>query len=312
MYLFFTKTMTDRIIRTLTLSYIMTADMPVSEFSYPKPADKTSGVTLIPGDLTLLDEGMNATAAELAPLIAKKRTADFTFEYVSEISEQPNCYLSQNKVPMKVRFWRQVQSAIPIQNAVKLCVKTLKKEGAYAEVSATPTNELTETMFAFKVLDMMTSCGMEPLAEDLVSYIGVGKTGSYLHIDSSYKTGFGGGFREFNFGCVVLKWLNDSLTMSDDLSEYDKVIQEVLMRGRYVANPKGWSIIQSSTVLRRSPRIRGPSNCGNPMIGENRDNEVLYEVAGYWYEYGMYGSPDTGLYMRERDDQDAVVEFPVE
>ena len=292
---------TGRITKTLTLSYVMSSDVPFGEFDYPRPTDRTGGVTLIPDDLSLLGPDMELTASELAPLIAKKRTSNFTFEYVSGISERPvenSREVNPQKVTMKTRFWRQVPSAGPIQNAVKLSVKTLKKEGAYANIiEDTPTNDLSKPMFAFKVIEMMTSCGMEPLADELVSYVGVGKGPVSLLIDSAYKNKLGG-FREFNYGCVLLKILNESL----ELSEF--------MRGRYIANEKGHSIIQGSTVLRRSPRVIGPINCGNPVI--NGGDEVIYEAAGYFYDYGMYGRRDPGTYAQERDDQDAVIEFPVE
>ena len=307
-----TSTIEKHIIRTLTLSYVLTADLPSDPYAYAKPADQTSGVTLIPDDLTLLGEGMERVAHELVPFIAKKQTAEFTFEYVSGISEQPVENSSehiQRKVPMKTYFWRQVQSAESLQVAVKLCVKSLKKEGAYADqISDTPTNELSKTMFAFKVMEMMTSCGMEPLADELVSYVGVGKSNTNLQIDSAFKTSFGG-FNEFNYGCAVLRMLNDSLPLDAGLSDNEKMIKKELIRGRYIANKNARSIIKQATGLRRSPTIRGPANCGNPIIG---GEEVLYESAGYWYNYGMYGFPDLGQYAQERDDQDAVVEFPVD
>jgi hypothetical protein len=305
-------TSTDRITRTLTLSYVPTADLPSDPYAYAKPADQTSGVTLIPDDLTSLGDGMERAADELAPLMAMKQTADFTFEYVSGISEQPienSREPNQSKVPMKTYFWRQVQSAEPLQVAVKLSVKALKKEGAYADViETTPTNDLSKPMFAFKVMEMMTSCGMEPLADELVSYVGVGKSSTNLLIDSAFKTSFGG-FLEFNTGCPVLRKLNDSLPLGEGLSDSEKMIKRELIRGRYIANKNGRSIIKQATGLRRSPTIRGPANCGNPIVG---GEEVLYESAGYWYNYGMYGSPDSGKYAQERDDQDAVVEFPVD
>jgi hypothetical protein len=305
-------TSTDRITRTLTLSYVMTADLPADPYAYAKPADQTCGVMLIPDDLTLLGEGMERAADELAPLMAKKQTATFTFEYVSGISEQPienSREPNPRKVPMKTWFWRQVQSAEPLQTAVKLSVKALKKEGAYADqIADTPTNELSKTMFAFKVMEMMTSCGMEPLADELVSYVGVGKSSTNIQIDSAFKTSFGG-FHEFNYGCAVLRMLNDSLPLDEGLSDNEKIIKKELIRGRYISNQNGRSIIKQATGLRRSPTIRGPANCGNPIIG---GEEVLYESAGYWYNYGMYGFPDLGKYAQERDDQDAVVEFPVD
>jgi len=305
-------TSTHRITKILTLSYVPTIDMPVDLYAYTKPVDQTGGVTLIPDDLTLLDEGMERAADELAPLMAKKQTACFMFEYVSGYSEQPienSREPNPRKVPMKTWFWRQVQSAEPIQVAVKLSVKTLKKEGTYADqIADTPTNELSKTMFAFKVMEMMTSCGMEPLADELVSYVGVGKSATNLQIDSAFKTSFGG-FHEFNYGCAVLRILNDSLPLDEGLNGNEIIIKKELIRGRYIANKNGRSIIKQATGLRRSPTIRGPANCGNPIIG---GEEVLYETAGYWYNYGMYGFPDLGKYAQERDDQDAVAEFLVD
>ena len=303
--------MTDakRITRTLTLSYVLSADMPSNPFSYGAP---TSGVTLIPDDLTSLGEGMERAAQELAPLIAKKQTADFTFEYVSRTSERPIENIRNGgsaSVTINTRFWRQVQSAKPLQDAVKLCVKSLKKDGAYDEkIADVSANDLTETMFAFKVVEMMTCCGMEPLANELVSYVGVGKSATSLQIDSAFKTSFGGIF-ESNYGCAVLRTLNESLVSGDELSYDEKERKMYFIRGRYIANQNGKCIIKQATGLRRCPRIRGPANCGNPIVG---GEEVLYEAAGYWYDYGMYGSPDPGKYAQERDDQDSVIEFPVD
>ena len=98
---------------------------------------------------------------------------------------------------------------------------------------------------------------------------------------------------EYNYGCVVLKQLNEGL--SD------------LHRGRYIADPAGNSIIAMSCMLRRSPLIRdSPANCGNPLVGDDKKTEVDYDSV-YEYYFGMYGSPEYG--KRERDDQDSVAIF---
>ena len=302
---------TKRITRTLTLSYVPTVTVPVNPFPPRYGIDEhASGVTLIPGDFTLLGDGMEKTAQELAPLIANQETAEFTFEYVrSGISEQPlenSGRFDPAKVLINTRYWRQLQSAKSVQDTVKLCVRQMKRDGVYYDkIADVPANDLTETLFAFKVVEMMTSCAMEPLADDLVSYIGVGVG---VKVDSAYKTSFGG-FREFNYGCVILSRLNESLMSGDELTDYEREKGAEFVRGRYIADENGRSIIQQATGLRRCPRVRGPANCGNPIVN---GKEVTYDEAGYWYEYGMYGSPDSGKYMQERDDQDSVIEFPVE
>ena len=299
----------SRITRTLTLSYVPTASVPVVPFPYGITGEHKGGVTLIPSDLTLLSEGMEQTAQELAPLIANQETADFTFEYVSGISEQPlenSGKFDPDKVPINTRYWRQLRSAKPLQDTVKLCVKQMKRDGVYYDkIADVPANDLNETMFAFKVIEMMTSCAMEPLADELVSYIGVGKGATDVKIDWAFKTSFRG-VREFNYGCVILNMLNESLI---ELTDYEREKGAEFVRGRYIADENGRSIIMPATGLRRSPRVRGPANCGNPIVN---GQEVTYDEAGYWYEYGMYGSPDSGKYMQERDDQDSVIVFPVE
>ena len=303
---------TKRITRTLTLSYVPTSRIPVYPFPPRYGIDKhTSGITLIPSDLTLLSYGMEQTAQELAPLIANQQTVDVTFEYVNQTSEQPlenSGRLDSKKVLINTRFWRQLQSAKPVQDAVKLCVKQMKRDGVYYDkIADVPANDLDETLFAFKVIEMMTSCAMEPMADELVSYVGIGKCATGVKIDSTFKTGFGG-FREYNQGCVILSILNESLMSGDELSDYEREKGAEFVRGRYIADENGRSIIQRATGLRRSPRVMGPANCGNPIVS---DKEVLYDEAGYWYDYGMYGFPDSGKYMLERDDQDSVIEFPV-
>ena len=303
----------SRITRTLTLSYVPTANIPVNPFPPRYGIDEhASGVTLIPGDLTLLSDGMEQTARELAPLIANQKTADFTFEYVSQTSEQPlenSGKFDPDKVPINTRFWRQIRSAKPLQDTVKLCVKQMKRDGVYYDkIADVPANDLDETMFAFKVIEMMTSCAMEPLADELVSYIGVGKGAAGVKIDWAYKTSFRG-VREYNQGCVILSILNESLMSGDELCDYDREKGAEFVRGRYIADEDGRSIIQRATGLRRSPMVRGPANCGNPIVN---CKEVLYEETGYYYYYGMYGAPDFGKYMQERDDQDSVIVFPVE
>jgi len=63
-------------------------------------------------------------------------------------------------------------------------------------------------------------------------------------------------------------------------------------------------------MLRRCPTIKGPENCGNPLI-INQYNDIEEEVdydRVYEYYYGMYGSKEYG--KQERDDQDAVATFP--
>jgi len=106
---------------------------------------------------------------------------------------------------------------------------------------------------------------------------------------------------EYNYGCVILKQLNEGLSE--------------LHRGRYIADPDGNSLISSSRMLRRTPTIRdSPANYGNPLQSTVTPTgiemtEVDYDSV-YEYYYGMYGSPECG--KRERDDQDAVAIFPTD
>ena len=58
---------------------------------------------------------------------------------------------------------------------MKLCVNALKRKNMHTVVQATPSNDLSSEMFVFKVLENMMSRGMYGLAEDVVSYVGVGK-----------------------------------------------------------------------------------------------------------------------------------------
>ena len=67
-----------------------------------------------------------------------------------------------------LRGWPALRNQI----AVKLCLDRMKREGMYEVVAATPVNELSRPLFAFKVVEMMKSCGMEPLAEDVIEYVG--------------------------------------------------------------------------------------------------------------------------------------------
>ena len=111
---------------------------------------------------------------------------------------------------------------------------------------------------------------------------------------------------EYNFGWTLLRQLNKTLNQTLGL---DKMLQERL-RGRYIANVEGQSIIQRSNMLRRCPTVKGPENCGNPII-INQHNDIEEEVdydRVYEYYYGMYGSKEYG--KQERDDQDAVAIFP--
>jgi hypothetical protein len=102
--------------------------------------------------------------------------------------------------------------------------------------------------------------------------------------------------REYNFGCELLKALNEGLTH--------------FHRGRYIANNLGESIIHKSEILRRIPTVKdSPYNYGNPLMGPNEDEEMDYDEAGFKNYYGMFGSKDLG--QTERDDQDAVALFPV-
>ena len=58
---------------------------------------------------------------------------------------------------------------------MKLCISALKKKNIHIVVQATPSNDLSSELFVFKVLEDMMSRGMYGLAEDVVSYVGVGK-----------------------------------------------------------------------------------------------------------------------------------------
>ena len=50
----------------------------------------------------------------------------------------------------------------------------LKNQGMTAIVAATPLNEQTPGQFVFELLDMMVNSEMKALAEDIISYVGVG------------------------------------------------------------------------------------------------------------------------------------------
>ena len=54
----------------------------------------------------------------------------------------------------------------------KCCLVRLKQEGMTEFVAAREINELTRPQFVFMVLDMMKNCAMEPLAEEVMSYVG--------------------------------------------------------------------------------------------------------------------------------------------
>ena len=58
------------------------------------------------------------------------------------------------------------------QITVKLCIDQMSRCGMYDTICKTDTNDLSPHMFVFKVLDMMKMCGMQPMAEELVKYVG--------------------------------------------------------------------------------------------------------------------------------------------
>ena len=57
---------------------------------------------------------------------------------------------------------------------VKCCLVRMKKEGMTAIVAATPLNEQTPGQFVYELLDMMINSEMKSMAEDIISYVGVG------------------------------------------------------------------------------------------------------------------------------------------
>ena len=57
------------------------------------------------------------------------------------------------------------------QITTKCCLVEMKRNGMTEYVARTPLNDLTQPQFVFMVLDMMKNCAMEPLAEELMSYV---------------------------------------------------------------------------------------------------------------------------------------------
>jgi hypothetical protein len=56
----------------------------------------------------------------------------------------------------------------------KLCIDQLYRRGVYEVlVCSTDTNDLPPHLFVFKVVEMMKMCAMQPLAEDLIRYVGM-------------------------------------------------------------------------------------------------------------------------------------------
>ena len=58
------------------------------------------------------------------------------------------------------------------QLTVKCCLVRMKNEGMTEFVLTTPHNEQTSGQFVFEVLDMTKNCAMQPLADDILSYVG--------------------------------------------------------------------------------------------------------------------------------------------
>ena len=67
-----------------------------------------------------------------------------------------------------IRSWPALQN----QNTAKLCIDKLKKQGYYDVVRRTADNDLPKHLFVFRVVEMMKMCGMEPLAEHLIGFVG--------------------------------------------------------------------------------------------------------------------------------------------
>ena len=59
------------------------------------------------------------------------------------------------------------------QIMAKCCLVAMKRNGMTEYVARTPLNDLTQPQFVFMVLDMMKNCAMEPLADEIMSYVGV-------------------------------------------------------------------------------------------------------------------------------------------
>jgi ankyrin repeat protein len=64
---------------------------------------------------------------------------------------------------------------VKAQLAVKLSISHLKKQGRFEVIDTLPANDLTKEDFVFKVIEMMMACGMEPLADQVVSYVGINR-----------------------------------------------------------------------------------------------------------------------------------------
>ena len=63
--------------------------------------------------------------------------------------------------------------ALENQITVKLCLVRLKSEGMTDFVARTPLNDLTREQFVFMTLDNMQNRAMQPLAEEIVSHVGL-------------------------------------------------------------------------------------------------------------------------------------------
>ena len=115
------------------------------------------------------------------------------------------------------------------------------------------------------------------------------------HLDAIYYDMSLTSRNEYNYGCVILKQLNEGLSE--------------LHRGRYIediSSGRSINIIPKSAILRRSNTIRNrPANYGNPLIGDDK-TEVDYDSV---YQ-GAFGSANRDI-DREKEDQYAVAIFPI-
>jgi hypothetical protein len=59
------------------------------------------------------------------------------------------------------------------------------KNGMTEDVARTPLNDLTQSQFAFMVLDMMKNCAMQPLAERIMVYVGT-NVGLLIKINAGF------------------------------------------------------------------------------------------------------------------------------
>ena len=220
-----------------------------------------------------------------------------------------------------------------LRTTVKLCIDRLHRIGMTNVVSYKKTNSLSKDEFVYKVVDMFQNCGMEPLAEQVVDYVGNSSpfTFELVYYDNYYSVS--NTRDDIWIKLRTYYWIQTSnicINQIDDTNDRinynavtlgEKFLEQLnegipkTRKGRTIHNYLDENVLIPSCRLTRMNAYMGPPDAGIPVGLDGEDLDIFsIECMHRYYDIcdKIVNDANNPIIKRIKDEQRRVYDEMIE